>query len=652
MSYRMVLAFFLCVWSVSASEAFRVRAVDPHAAVIPQATVDVLRSQAPMVVRVSAPGFTSRTVSLESFQDEEITVELVPAPVFSAIDVVVKDREAGEPNVSTALEIERGGARTVFDAVDRVLPGVTVTRRGVMGYGIATNGTGQISIRGVGGQPNTGVLVVVDGRPDYQGLMGHPLPDFYSLSDAGTVSVTQGPASVLYGSNAMGGVIEIKPSQPSRGRETRLDTSLGSFYTGQHRLSHGGTFRRGYYSAKAGVLHTSGDRPSSDFRDHDGTLSAGLILNDRWRTSLQGRFGHFHVEDPGPIGSPLASSYARVGRGGGVWSLDNDGSRSWGQIRLYSSRGRHYITDGFRSVDSTTGVRAHQQVVLSPVLVVDGGADVVRYGGRARNVLRRLEYGEHHLNSSAGFGRLHWTPRWNLRLNTGLRHERNTASGAITVPEFGAVVGLSPRYSLSVAAGKGFRHPTLRELYLFPAPNPDLLPERMWNYQAGIQAHPIRNLSATATVFYADLDNLIMTAGRAPFLQLLNGGRTLNRGGEVTVRWRPHRRMAVQSGYAYLRSTNLPPSVPSHKWTYSVELHAGPAFLHIGGISAGSRWADPRKTRRLPGYSVPGVKGSIPLSARYSFFAMVDNLLNERYEVVAGYPMPGLNAAAGFTARF
>jgi outer membrane receptor protein involved in Fe transport len=71
-----------------------------------------------------------------------------------------------------------------------------------MGYGISTNAPAASPSAAVGGSPNTGVLVVVDGRPDMQGLMGHPLPDFYSLSDAGTVSVTEGPASVLYGSNA------------------------------------------------------------------------------------------------------------------------------------------------------------------------------------------------------------------------------------------------------------------------------------------------------------------------------------------------------------------------------------------------------------------------------------------------------------------
>ena len=135
--------------------------------------------------------------------------------VETSVEVIVREPAPVETaTVGTAVEIDRGGARTVFDAVDQLVPGAFVTRRGIMGYGIATNGTGSVSIRGIGGSPNTGVLIVVDGRPDMQGLMGHPLPDFYSLSNAESVSVTEGPASVLYGSNAMGGAIEIVPSRP------------------------------------------------------------------------------------------------------------------------------------------------------------------------------------------------------------------------------------------------------------------------------------------------------------------------------------------------------------------------------------------------------------------------------------------------------
>jgi len=604
------------------------------------------------VLRVEREGFEPAEVRVHASGGQPAVVRLRPAVVRNSVDVVVKDEPAQGPVVSTALEIERGGARTVLDAVDQLVPGAFVTRRGVMGYGIATNGTGGVSIRGVGGSPNTGVLVVVDGRPDMQALMGHPLPDFYSLSDAGTVSVTQGPASVLYGSNAMGGAIEVKPATPNPGMSTRLSTSLGSYLTGQHRLAQAMRWEKFYYSAAAGVSHTAGDRPSSAFRDQDASLNMAYTLSPVWRTSIEGRYGHFHVEDPGPVTAPLANSYARVGRGGFSANLDNSASRSWGYMRFYQSNGKHYITDGFRSTDSTTGFRFSQNFALSNELLAEVGSDVVRYSGKARNVTGKLDYGEHSMYSAAGFSRLQWTPTLRTRLHAGLRYDDNSAAGAITVPEAGASYTFRDGYTVSASVARGFRNPTMRELYLFPAPNPFLKPERMWNYQTSLAVRPAKDVAVNLTAYYADLSDMIVTLGRYPNIRLLNAGRALNRGAEGAVRWRPVKRMSLQSGYAYLRSTNLAPYLPSQKLTYSAQFDAGKAFVHFGGVTIGRRWANAAHTSRMSGYTVATCRIMVPVRNNWSVFTTLDNLFNRRYEVVPGYLMPGVNAAGGITVSF
>ena len=66
-----------------------------------------------------------------------------------------------------------------------------------------------MNVRGIGGAPTAGVLVLIDGNPQYMGLMGHPLADSYQSLMAEKVEVIRGPSSMLYGSNAMGGVINI-----------------------------------------------------------------------------------------------------------------------------------------------------------------------------------------------------------------------------------------------------------------------------------------------------------------------------------------------------------------------------------------------------------------------------------------------------------
>jgi iron complex outermembrane receptor protein len=263
-----------------------------------------------------------------------------------------------------------------------------------------------------------------------------------------------------------------------------------------------------------------------------------------------------------------------------------------------------------------------------------------------------LDYGEHHLTEAAGFFRLHHAPLDRLRLNAGFRYDHSSQYGGIVAPEFGISFRLSEEYSLSTAIAKGFRNPTLRELYLFPAPNPLLRPEYLWNYQVTFQARPRAPLLLWVTGYYADLKDMIVTTGRFPTLRLLNVGRALNRGLEGNVRWQPVRRLSFSSGYAYLRSTNLAPYVPQHKLNYSLELKAGRAFVHVGGMTVGRRWADTGRTRQLGEYTVATLKCTLPLGERYSVFALVDNLFDRRYEVIPGYPMPGINAMGGFDLHF
>ncbi len=663
-----VAALVVVLFSIPAfAKPLRIKVVDPQGAAIAGAAVTVGRqgarttdaeggivseAGAPVIIRVEAPGFAVKTVRLDDWTQDAVVIELLPEPVYSTVNIVVRREELGAgPAVASAVQIGQTGARTVFDAVDRLMPGALVTRRGVMGYGIAQNGTGIVAIRGVGGTPNTGILVVIDGRPDYMGLMGHPLPDFYSLADTASVSVTQGPASVLYGTNAMGGAIEIRPHTPAEGFETELSTGLGTYWTGQHRLKHGLGARRWFYNLTAGVDHTNGHRPSAHFRNQDGTFAIGRNLSEAWTTSLRGRYGHFVVEDPGPVGQP-PGNWAGVGRGGFTWALDNAWDRLWGDVRLFGSWGHHHISDGWRSNDRTLGGRVHQNVPVTPTLLVDFGADLADFGGEGRNVTQRREYGRHFATSAAGFGRLHWSPRARVRFHTGLRREHSSIFGGITAPEWGASLGFAEAWSLSVSVARGFRNPTIRELYLFPAPNPGLRPEHMWNYQATLTVQSGREVAASVTAYYAAVDNVVVLTGRFPNLKLSNAGRALNRGVEANLRWRIAPRIAVRSGYAYLRSTNLPPYVPRHKATYAVEFDFGRAFLHLGGMSVGSRWADARRVTELDRYTVPVVKLTAPLGRRWTLFAMVDNFTDARYEVITGYPMPGINATGGLTVRF
>ncbi len=666
-----LVILFLASSSASAfAEQLKLRVVDSQEAVIVGAGVEIRGRQKsistrtdergelvvttglPADIHVTATGFGTSDLVVGTHTPEWIVIQMKPAVINTTIEVFIRDEgDLSQTRERTALEIERRGARTVYDAIDRLVPGAYVTRRAYMGYGLASS-SGSVSIRGVGGIPNTQVLVVVDGRPDYMGLMGHPIPDFYTLTDVGSLSVTQGPASVRYGSGAMGGAIEIKSAPVNEGFHTEFTTSFGSFNVGQHNLSHGGRINRAFYNLTAGASHTSGDRPNSAFHGQDGALALGYDFSPKWQASFRGRYGHFNVEDPGTIAAPVSGYYANVGRGGFNLSLNNSGTGTWGSTGYFASYGHHMLWDGFRSTDETSGFRHDQSFMIMPQLTLEAGVSFLRYGGRARNINSSMDFGEHSVSDGGIFSQARYVLSKYLVLNAGFRYDHNSLYGAIVVPEFGASYRFGSRYSFSVSISEGFRNPTIRELYLFPAPNPLLKPERLWNYQLTFQMRPAHSVLAWITGYYADVNDLIVTVGRWPNLSLENTGQAINKGFEINGRWQPARGVSFNTGYGYLHSTNLAPYVPNHKLNYSLDLDLGQVFLSLGGTFVGETWADTGRSLQLDEYSVLTLKCIAPLNKHISMFATLDNLLNHQYQVIAGYPMPGANVIGGLKFKF
>ncbi|HOJ66259.1 MAG TPA: TonB-dependent receptor plug domain-containing protein, partial [Paludibacteraceae bacterium] len=116
-------------------------------------------------------------------------------------------------SVITDKQILDRQSQSVIPLLNELVPGLFITGRGIMGYGISTGAAGTMKMRGIGGNPTTGVLILIDGEPQFMGLMGHPIADLYQSVIADRIEVVRGPASALYGSNAMGGVINIITSK-------------------------------------------------------------------------------------------------------------------------------------------------------------------------------------------------------------------------------------------------------------------------------------------------------------------------------------------------------------------------------------------------------------------------------------------------------
>ena len=138
------------------------------------------------------------------------TIQIKEVVVTGTPVKVTRDNVPMSVSVVNKTQIEESDESALLPVLNGRVPGLFVTERGITGFGVATGSAGQISIRGIGGNPTTGVLMLIDGHPQFMGIMGHPLPDSYVASDVERVEVIRGPASILYGTNAMGGAVPFQ----------------------------------------------------------------------------------------------------------------------------------------------------------------------------------------------------------------------------------------------------------------------------------------------------------------------------------------------------------------------------------------------------------------------------------------------------------
>lgn len=184
------------------------------------------------------------------------------------------------------------------------VPGLFITQRGTMGYGVAAGAAGGMSIRGIGGTPTSGLLVLIDGHPQFMGLMGHPLADSYQSVMTERVEVVRGPASVLYGSNAMGGVINIitrKPKQEGTHHSVRF--MYGSHQTLSSEAYGGWKGERLYLNGNIGLNRSEGHRENMGFEQLSGYGKAGYNINPNWSSFVDFNISNTQSSNPGTVSS-------------------------------------------------------------------------------------------------------------------------------------------------------------------------------------------------------------------------------------------------------------------------------------------------------------------------------------------------------------
>ena len=272
---------------------------------------------------------------------------------------VIQQNLAASVSVLDASDLETLPTSAVFDAVQSRVPGLYVTEWGVMGFGAAGSAAGKISMRGVGGGSNSCVLILRDGRPDFMGLMGCTIADEFSTDGVERIEVIRGPGSFLYGTNAIGGVINIIPKRiKTDGFETRFSAGYGEFDSRTLSASHGGKTGRFDYFLTANSRQTDGHRTDadSDYRGNHFTVHTGYEINPNTEIEFNGNAADVRLDDPGPVTAPLKNAWYDILRYGGDVNLIHKSRLGETNVKLHANFGKHDFFDGWKSNDRTTGI--------------------------------------------------------------------------------------------------------------------------------------------------------------------------------------------------------------------------------------------------------------------------------------------------------
>lgn len=572
-------------------------------------------------------------------------------------------------------QIEQSMQPSILPILTQQVPGLFITARGIMGYGVSGGAAGGMSLRGIGSGSGR-LMVLIDGHPQYMGLMGHPIADAYQSLMAERVEVLRGPASVLYGSNAMGGVINIVTRQlHEEGVKTNLNLGYGSFNTLQSEVTN--RIRKGGFTSliSGSYNRTDGHRRNMGFEQYGGYAKLGYEFSPYWNIRGDVNVTHFNASQPGEVTDPMIDADQSITRGMTSVAVENRYERTSGAVSFFYNWGDHWINDGytanpddknnpkpyrFDSHDDMMGISWYQSAQLFTGNRLTAGVDYYRFGGKAQNHYVEGERNgerehlvdkvQHEIAGYIDFRQdiSHW-----LTLDAGIRIDHHSHIGTEWIPQAGLSFHLPGSIELKASAGKGFRYPTIREMYMFPPKNPDLRPESMWNYELAFAQRLLDGrLSYGINVFYIDGKNLIVAVPRAGATPLnMNTGKIDNTGVEVEAAYRIHPHWSVETNYSYLHMDNPVLGAPEHKF------YAGAMFSkNRWTVSTGLQYVANLYTDvdhvQTEDFVLWNINGSFKVTEWFDIWARGENLLAQRYEINAGYPMPKATIMAGINVKF
>jgi vitamin B12 transporter len=573
--------------------------------------------------------------------------------VVTATAAPEEEKQVGSATtVITRDEIEKSGRVQVLELL-RSVPGLDVVESGTPGSltSVFTRGTN-----------STHTLVLVDGA-----RMNSPYFPGYDFSGMTTenierIEIVRGPFSALYGSDAVGGVIQIFTRQAAQGLSGRFTGEAGN--QGQGQGSGFVSAGEGAFAATGSFRYTAfdGDRPNSDWRQRNGAASVEARLPGGGRVALEGSVLDGETGNPGPVGAPsTARGIFREERFAIPGSFAISESNHLDAL-VADVRSKPQFNDPDGGFSSQTDAETFQARL----------ADTARVGNQ--NLTMFASWERWKVDDSSNFGTNldgQRTTIWGAGLQdnvtfgpvtvaAGFRYDHHSVFGDAWSPR-GTISWLSADslWKVRLSGGGAFRAPTVGELYYPFVGNPDLKPERSVSWELGAERYVGAAGRVEVSLFWNDLKDLIVY----DFVQAknFNVGRARTRGVEVGWRQAISSGLTADATYTYLEAENRVTGTdlarrPHHRaslgfdWTVVAGLDVSPRVLYVGSRPDG----DPLTGAAIedPSYLRVDLAARWQVWGQVAPYVRVVNLFDRGYDEAAGYPAPGRLYSGGLEVKF
>lgn len=601
----------------------------------------------------------------DQLQSVVVTATRIPTP---------ESQVASSITVVTADEIAAQQIRTVPDLLKEV-PGLNVVQTGGPG--------GQTSVFMRGTNANH-TKVLIDGIDVSDPSSPNAAFDFGQLltQDIQRLEVLRGPQSGLYGSDAIGGVINVITKSGSGPAQFNAGLEAGSFDTFNQVAGVSGSLDRFHYAVTVDHLHSGAtpvtpldylppgqQRIDDDDDNLTGSTKLGFDVTEHFDVGLVARYTDSHLKFTGDNFANFPST--------------PDTSQSESNTRQYYTRATAHLVSLDGALDQTIGAAYNniETTEFSPDgPPTDSSGARVKFDWQGIIALagdEKLLLGLEHQRDditvpisasttiNSGYAELQSSFRDRLYDTLAVRYDDNDRFGSKATYRFApAYVIAETGTKIKASVGTGFKAPSLSQMFeSFPAfgffANPNLKPESSLGWDLGFeQALASDAVRFGVTYFHNNIKNLIDTNATT----YINVGRAVTDGVESFASYQPIQSLTFRLDYTYTQATDEMTLLellrrPKNKESLNTAWQATDRLSLNATVLSVSSWVDTNRDGSIPRLNAPGyttvdLAGAYDLTRHWTLTARVTNLLNRHYQNPDAFDQPTIGAFAGIKTKF